>query len=65
MKLLITFVFAAAATLSPVSADGNGGGCKKKGGGCKKKNDPVLTVSYNNEDGGCKRKGGGCKKKEA
>ncbi len=66
MKLLITSVFALAATLSPLSADGGDGGCKKKkGDGCKKKeNEPALTLNYSNEDGGCKKKGDGCKKKE-
>ena len=70
MKILITSIFAIAATLSPLSADGKDGGCKKKGDGCKKKNEPALTLNYNNEDGPCKKKGdeckkgGGCKKKK-
>jgi hypothetical protein len=60
MKLLITSVFAFAATLSSVSAED--GGCKK-GDGCKKKDATTLTVNYSNEGDGCKKKGG-CKKKE-
>ncbi|MBT8043583.1 MAG: hypothetical protein KJO79_01430 [Verrucomicrobiae bacterium] len=67
MKLLITSVFAIAATFSSVSAACKDGGCKKKGDGCKK-DEPALSIDYSNDgckkDDGCKKKGDGCKKAE-